>query len=135
MIAHHTRRGLHSGHFHIVVSSRRNSSAGAIIFHYAADTHISHNPANLYRDTRDFNGQATAIRNYELSHKAQVLSGWTLQPDFQNIWNPGGNGLDPSDPADPGDISISTAEKKTANVFIYDFHGPTVLMPFLKPRH
>lgn len=81
-------------------TSRPDDSFGIGI----AYTHVSNNAANLDRDTRDFNGQAAAIRNYELllelSYKAQVLPGWTLQPDFQYYWNPGGNGIDPADPAD-----------------------------------
>ena len=35
------------------------------------------------------------IRNHEvlleISYTAEIVPGWTLQPDFQYIWNPGGN--------------------------------------------
>lgn len=89
-------------------SNRPDDSFGIGI----AFTHISNNAANLDRDSRGFNGQAIAIRNYELllelSYKAQVLPGWTLQPDFQYYWNPGGNGVDPSDPTDPRGIPNTT---------------------------
>lgn len=85
-------------------SSRPDDSFGVGI----AYTHISNNAADLDRDARSFTGQATVIRNYELllelSYKVHLLPGWTLQPDFQYYWNPGGNRVDPSDPADPKGI-------------------------------
>jgi porin len=37
----------------------------------------------------------SVVRNHEvlleISYTAQIVPGWTLQPDFQYIWNPGGN--------------------------------------------
>ncbi|HEX9752991.1 MAG TPA: carbohydrate porin [Methyloceanibacter sp.] len=37
----------------------------------------------------------SVIRNHEtlleISYTAEIVPGWTLQPDFQYIWNPGGN--------------------------------------------
>ncbi|MGH9697366.1 MAG: carbohydrate porin, partial [Bryobacteraceae bacterium] len=27
----------------------------------------------------------------EISYTAQLIPGWTLQPDFEYIWNPGGH--------------------------------------------
>lgn len=42
----------------------------------------------------------SVIRNYEalleISYTAELRSGWTLQPDLQYIWNPGGNVPDDS---------------------------------------
>jgi len=40
-------------------------------------------------------GNQTVVRDYEamieLSYTAHIVSGWTLQPDFQYIWHPGGH--------------------------------------------
>ena len=37
----------------------------------------------------------SVIRNHEalleISYTAEIKPGWTLQPDFQYIWQPGGN--------------------------------------------
>lgn len=35
----------------------------------------------------------------ELAYTAQIVPGFTLQPDFQYFWNPGGHAPDPADPA------------------------------------
>ncbi len=38
----------------------------------------------------------------EVSYMAQIVPGFTIQPDFQYLWNPGGNvALDDSDPSSP----------------------------------
>jgi porin len=48
-------------------------------------------------DASDFDRESglSVIRNHEvlleISYTAQIVPGWTLQPDFQYIWNPGGN--------------------------------------------
>ena len=51
---------------------------------------------------RDF-GPPTPVRNYEavfeLDYAMQIAPWWTLQPDLQYIVHPGGNVLDPKDPA------------------------------------
>ena len=43
-----------------------------------------------------------ALRNYELVveliYQAQVIAGWTVQPDFQYIIHPGAGSLDPINP-------------------------------------
>lgn len=45
----------------------------------------------------------TIIANYEamleVSYTAQIVPGFTVQPDFQYFWNPGGHVADPIDPA------------------------------------
>lgn len=65
-------------------------------------SHISGDAAELDRDTVGF-GTATPIRDYEtlleLTYKAVIVPGFSLQPDFQYIWHPGGNAPDPNDPA------------------------------------
>jgi porin len=34
----------------------------------------------------------------ELTYQAKIADGWTIQPDLQYIWNPGGRRPDPRDP-------------------------------------
>jgi porin len=45
----------------------------------------------------------TVIFDYEalieVSYTAQIVPGFSIQPDFQYFWNPGGNAADPDDPA------------------------------------
>ncbi len=40
-------------------------------------------------------GTYTLIQAYEslieVSYRAQIVPGWTIQPDFQYMWHPGGN--------------------------------------------
>jgi porin len=54
------------------------------------------------RDTALFQGMPTPVRSYEglleATYIAQIIPGWTLQPDFQYVRNPGGNIADPRDP-------------------------------------
>jgi porin len=54
------------------------------------------------RDVALFSGVPSPIRDYEtvleLTYQAQIVPGWTIQPDFQYIWHPGGNVPDPADP-------------------------------------
>jgi porin len=42
------------------------------------------------------------LRNYELvvelTYQAQIIAGWTIQPDFQYIFRPGGGVVDPLNP-------------------------------------
>jgi porin len=42
------------------------------------------------------------LRNYELvvelTYQAQIVAGWTIQPDFQYIFHPGGGVIDPLNP-------------------------------------
>jgi porin len=45
---------------------------------------------------------ALPLRNYELvvelTYQAQIVAGWTIQPDFQYIFHPGGGVVDPINP-------------------------------------
>jgi len=45
----------------------------------------------------------SVIRDYEslleVSYTAQIVPGFTIQPDFQYFWNPGGSAADPDDPS------------------------------------
>ena len=67
-----------------------------------AYAHVSGDASALDRDIRSVTGTNHPIRDYELAveltYKAQVTPWWTLQPDFQMIFHPGGHGLDPTDP-------------------------------------
>jgi porin len=63
-------------------------------------TQISRDAAALDRDTVFFTGIAQPIRDYELTlalaYQAQIIPGWTLQPEFQYIIHPGGHVADPN---------------------------------------
>jgi len=66
---------------------RRPNDVFGIGFAY---TGISDNASAFNRDAG-----LSVIRNHEplleISYTAEIVPGWTLQPDFQHIWNPGGN--------------------------------------------
>jgi porin len=55
-------------------------------------------------DTRRFTGIERPIRDFEtvleVTYKAQLAAWWTVQPDLQFIFHPGGNIARPSDPTD-----------------------------------
>lgn len=55
------------------------------------------------RDRNLAAGIDAAIRDgeavFELTYKAQIVPGWTIQPDLQYFWHPGGGGIDPDDDA------------------------------------
>jgi porin len=63
-------------------------------------TQISRDAAALDRDRAFFTGVAQPIRDYELTlalaYQAQIIPGWTLQPEFQYIIHPGGHVADPN---------------------------------------
>jgi porin len=56
----------------------------------------------LSNDVHDFEGSQDLAnaRNFEalfeICYTAQLRKGWTLQPDFQYIWQPGGHVPEPS---------------------------------------
>lgn len=64
---------------------------------------ISGNDRDFDRDVAFFAGVPSPICDYEavieVSYKAQIVPGWTIQPDFQYIIHPGGHIADPNDPA------------------------------------
>jgi len=70
-----------------------------IAFGYAR---ISDRARALDRDTQVFGTPGYPLRDYEavleVSYKAQIAPGWTVQPDFQYIIRPGGNVPNPNDP-------------------------------------
>jgi porin len=63
---------------------------------------ISNRARALDRDTVLFGAPGYPIRDYEavleLSYKYQVVEGWTIQPDVQYVFHPGGNVPHPNDP-------------------------------------
>ena len=62
---------------------------------------ISNRARAFDRDTIAF-GTPMPVRDYEavleITYQAQIVPGWTLQPDFQYVFHPGGNVPDPNDP-------------------------------------
>jgi len=84
-----------------MVPGRPDDKFGAS-FLYA---HISDRVAAFDRDTILFTGMPQPIRDFEMSleftYQAQIRPGWTVQPDFQYIFNPGGNVSNPSAPSLP----------------------------------
>lgn len=71
------------------VPGRANDTFGAAV----AYARISDTARGLDRDNAAL-GNQSIVRDYEamveLSYTAQIVPGWTLQPDFQYIWHPGG---------------------------------------------
>ena len=69
----------------------------------AAYARISPNASLLDQETAFFTMNPIPIRNYEalieLTYQAQIMTGWTIQPDFQYIFHPGGNIPNPNDPS------------------------------------
>jgi porin len=67
-----------------------------------AYAHISDAASSLDRDLNVFNGTSHPVRDYEmaleLTYRAQLTPWWTVQPDLQVIFHPGGHVPDPTDP-------------------------------------
>ncbi len=63
---------------------------------------ISGAASALDRDTNFFTGTSRPVRDYEaaieLTYRAQMTPWWTVQPDLQYIFHPGGHVPDPTDP-------------------------------------
>jgi porin len=75
----------------------------------AAVAGISGRSSDLDRDAVAF-GTTTPIRNdevlMEINYIAEIIPGWTLQPDFQYAWSPGGNVPDETGTKPLGDALI-----------------------------
>lgn len=69
----------------------------------AAYTRISKSARGADGDRNVAAGIAAPKRDYEamleISYAAQIVPGFSIQPDFQYFWNPGGSGVDPDDDA------------------------------------
>jgi porin len=85
--------------FNGVIPSRPNDSFGIA----GAYAHISPNASRLDQEKAFFAGVPSPIRKYEAlieaTYQYQIMTGWTVQPDFQYIFRPGGGIPDPNDPA------------------------------------
>lgn len=80
-----------------VIPDRPHDMLG-IGFAYAK---ISKRARALDRDARAF-GMSLPARSsealLEITYQLQIVRGWTLQPDFQYVWRPGGKVADPGSP-------------------------------------
>jgi porin len=69
----------------------------------AAYTEVSPAAHALDVDTTAFVGERLPARDYELlleaTYQAQIMPGWTVQPDFEYVFHPGGGAVNPLNPA------------------------------------
>ncbi|HEX5507265.1 MAG TPA: carbohydrate porin [Pseudolabrys sp.] len=81
-----------------MVPSRADDKFGATFIY----SHVSDAASALDNDRISFSGVPQPVRSHEfiveLSYQAQVMQGWTVQPDFQYVVRPGGNIPDPTTP-------------------------------------
>ncbi len=84
--------------FNGIIPGRPDDSFGIA----GAYSHISANASLLDQETAFFSGVPNPIRRYEglieATYQWQVMTGWTVQPDFQYILRPGGGIPNPNDP-------------------------------------
>jgi porin len=84
--------------FNGIIPGRPDDSFGIA----GAYAHISPNASLLDQEKNFFNMSFGPVRNYEAlieaTYQAQIMTGWTIQPDFQYIFHPGGNIPNPNDP-------------------------------------
>ncbi len=68
----------------------------------ASFSQLSPGLRELDREKAFFEKTALPLRDYELvvefTYQAQIIAGWTIQPDFQYIFHPGGGVVDPLNP-------------------------------------
>jgi porin len=64
----------------------------------ASFSELSPGLRELDRERAFFGKTALPLRNYELvvelTYQAPIVAGWTIQPDFQYIFHPGGGVID-----------------------------------------
>ena len=69
----------------------------------AAYTEVSPSVHAFDVATAAFAGENLPARNYELlleaTYQAQIMPGWTVQPDFEYVFHPGGGAVNPLNPA------------------------------------
>ncbi|HLL27379.1 MAG TPA: carbohydrate porin [Xanthobacteraceae bacterium] len=96
--------------FNGMVPGRPNDNFGASVIY----AHVSSRASALDRDQIAFSGMPFPIRNYEMTldftYQFQILPGWTVQPDFQYVFHPGGNIPDPN-------AALPTTTIKNAMIF------------------
>ena len=65
-------------------------------------TRVSSAARGFDRDVALYSGSYYPVRSseavLEITYSAQIVPGWTVQPDFQYIWNPGAGAPNPNDP-------------------------------------
>jgi hypothetical protein len=85
----------------------------------AAYARISPNASLLDQETNFFNTTFAPIRNYEAvieaTYQAQIMTGWSIQPNFQYIFHPGGNIPNPNDPAGVNAIHNARGRRTALN--------------------
>jgi porin len=73
-----------------LIPQRPDDRFGASVIY----AHFSNSVRSFDQDQINFSGVPGTVRDYEenleLSYVAQIIPGWTLQPDFQYIWHPNG---------------------------------------------
>lgn len=76
----------------------RESDTFGVSFAYAK---VSDRVSQLDRDTNFFTSLPGYVRSYEalieVTYQAEIVPGWTVQPDVQYIFNPGGGIANPKD--------------------------------------
>jgi len=84
--------------FNGVIASRPNDSFGLGL----AYARISDSVSAAEEDAVYFSGVQRPVQDYEaaleLTYQAQIVPGWTIQPDFQYIFHPGRHIANPFDP-------------------------------------
>ncbi|MBF9232200.1 carbohydrate porin [Microvirga alba] len=67
-----------------------------------AYSRISNGARGFDQDINFFTDSARSVRTseavIEVTYQAQIVPGWTIQPDFQYVFRPGGNASNPRDP-------------------------------------
>jgi porin len=68
----------------------------------ASYSRLSPSLRDVASGTTFFKNTALPLRDYELvfelTYQAQLVAGWTVKPDFQYIFHPGGGTIDPINP-------------------------------------
>lgn len=84
-----------------------------------AHNRISSRLAGLDRDAVILTATPGPIRSSEtigeLTYKAQIVQGWTIQPNLQYVWNPGGHAADPNVPSRAIDNALVLGLRSTLN--------------------
>lgn len=96
-----------------LISARPQDAFGASFLY----SHISNRARGLDIDTQLFTGLPVPLRDYELSfdisYAASIVPGWTLQPNVQFIFHPGGNVPLPGSQVDPIKSAIVVGARST----------------------
>ena len=98
-----------------MIPGRPKDEFGVAIAH----NRISSSVAGFDRDTNLFTGVVGPIHTAEwvgeLTYKWQLAEGWSIQPDLQYVWRPGGNAADPNVPTKPIENALVLGVRSTVN--------------------